>query len=64
MEGRDDPHDLRGIIPSTFNYVFDTISQHSEWQQLTQSLVLQGRQLAPQPHAGDFTCSRLLSALA
>jgi kinesin family protein 3/17 len=30
MEGRDDPPELRGIIPSTFNYVFDTISQQSE----------------------------------
>ncbi|WIA28846.1 hypothetical protein OEZ86_011372 [Tetradesmus obliquus] len=29
MEGRDDPPELRGIIPSTFNYVFDTISQQS-----------------------------------
>jgi kinesin family protein 3/17 len=30
MEGKDDPPDLRGIIPNTFNYVFDTISQNSE----------------------------------
>lgn len=30
MEGKDDPRDLRGIIPNTFNYVFDTISQHSK----------------------------------
>lgn len=30
MEGKDDPPDLRGIIPNTFNYVFDTISQHSK----------------------------------
>lgn len=64
MEGRDDPPDLRGIIPSTFNYVFDTILQHSKWQQLTRSLVLQGRQPAPQPHAGGFTSTRLLGAPA
>lgn len=30
MEGKDDPAELRGIIPNTFNYVFDTIAQHSE----------------------------------
>lgn len=30
MEGKDEPPELRGIIPSTFNYVFDTISQQSE----------------------------------
>jgi hypothetical protein len=30
MEGKDDPPDLRGIIPSTFNYVFETLAKHSE----------------------------------
>lgn len=30
MEGKEDPPDLRGIIPNTFYYVFDTIAQHSE----------------------------------
>jgi kinesin family protein 3/17 len=30
MEGKDNPPDLRGIIPNTFNYVFDTISQQSK----------------------------------
>jgi hypothetical protein len=30
MEGRDDPPELRGIIPSTFQYIFDTIAQNSE----------------------------------
>lgn len=30
MEGRDDPPDLRGIIPNAFNYIFDTIAQQSE----------------------------------
>lgn len=32
MEGKDEPAELRGIIPNTFNYVFDTISQHSEYE--------------------------------
>jgi hypothetical protein len=29
MEGRDEPPELRGIIPNTFHYVFDTIAQQS-----------------------------------
>lgn len=32
MEGKDEPADLRGIIPNTFNYVFDTIGRMSEQQ--------------------------------
>ncbi|KAI8476435.1 MAG: kinesin-like protein FLA10 [Monoraphidium minutum] len=27
MEGRDDPPELRGIIPGAFNYIFDTIAR-------------------------------------
>lgn len=30
MEGKDEPPELRGIIPATFNYVFDTIAQQSK----------------------------------
>ena len=30
MEGRDEPQELRGIIPNAFNYIFDTIAQQSE----------------------------------
>ncbi|GBF89159.1 kinesin-II motor protein [Raphidocelis subcapitata] len=29
MEGRDEPQELRGIIPNAFNYIFDTIAQQS-----------------------------------
>ena len=29
MEGRDEPPELRGITPSTFQYIFDTIAQNS-----------------------------------
>jgi kinesin family protein 3/17 len=29
MEGKDEPPELRGIIPNTFNHVFATIAQHS-----------------------------------
>jgi hypothetical protein len=29
MEGRDDPPELRGITPNTFQYIFDTIAQNS-----------------------------------
>jgi hypothetical protein len=27
MEGKDDPPELRGIIPATFNYIMDQISE-------------------------------------
>ena len=30
MEGKDDPPDLRGIIPGAFNYIFETIARQSE----------------------------------
>lgn len=30
MEGRDEPPELRGIIPSAFNYIFETIARQSE----------------------------------
>ncbi len=30
MEGKEDPPELRGIIPNTFNYIFDTIARQSE----------------------------------
>ncbi len=32
MEGRDDPPELRGITPNTFQYIFDTIAQNSRWR--------------------------------
>lgn len=32
MEGKDEPPELRGIIPGTFNYVFDMISQQSKYR--------------------------------
>lgn len=31
MEGKDEPPELRGLIPSTFNYVFEIIARDSEW---------------------------------
>jgi hypothetical protein len=30
MEGKEEPSELRGIIPQAFNYIFDTINQQSE----------------------------------
>ena len=30
MEGKDEPAQLRGIIPNTFQYIFDTIASNSE----------------------------------
>lgn len=32
MQGKDDPPELRGIIPSSFNYVFEKISSVREWE--------------------------------
>jgi hypothetical protein len=29
MEGKDEPAELRGIIPNAFNYIFDTIARES-----------------------------------
>lgn len=29
MEGKDEPPELRGIIPQAFNYIFETIAQQS-----------------------------------
>lgn len=31
MEGREDPPDQRGIIPNTFEYIFQRIGRESEW---------------------------------
>jgi hypothetical protein len=31
MEGKDEPPELRGIIPNSFNYVFDTIAQQGRF---------------------------------
>jgi kinesin family protein 3/17 len=30
MEGKDEPPELRGIIPGAFNYIFETIARQSE----------------------------------
>jgi kinesin family protein 3/17 len=30
MEGKDDPPDLRGIIPNTFDYIFSVIAKESK----------------------------------
>jgi hypothetical protein len=33
MEGKNDPPELRGIIPNAFNYIFETIARQSERQE-------------------------------
>lgn len=30
MEGKDEPAELRGIMPNTFHYVFEQIAKESE----------------------------------
>jgi kinesin family protein 3/17 len=34
MEGREEPVEERGIIPNTFQYIFNTIAQNSEHRRL------------------------------
>lgn len=40
MEGKEDPPDLRGIIPNTFDYIFSVIARESEPRLLLWSALL------------------------
>ena len=43
MEGKDEPPELRGIIPNTFVYVFEQIGRMSEYHQRPWTLSHRGR---------------------